>query len=52
MNKKQKIKLIIAGLIFLFVVIVTLVVVKKLLTKNELDSTVYQVKKETYEKCI
>ena len=52
MNKKQKIKLIIAGLIFLFVVIVTLVVVKKLLTKNELDSTVYQVKKETYENCI
>ena len=52
MNKKQKVKLIIATIIFLFMVIVTLVVVKKLLTKNELDSTVYQVKKETYENCI
>lgn len=52
MTKKQKIKLAAAGGAILVLIASGLAVTRKLLSKNELTSTVYQVRKETYENCI
>lgn len=52
MIKRTKIKLCISTVIVLAVIIMGLYITRKLLDKNELENTVYSVKKETYENCI
>lgn len=52
MNKKQKIKAIVISSIVILIISAGLIITKKLLSQSEINSTVYQVKKEKYENCI
>ena len=47
-----KTKLLISSAVFFVLVIISLVIIKRILHKNEIDSTVYTVRQETYENCI
>lgn len=51
-NLSFKKKLLIAGICFLLIVFAALVIARKAMNKSSLDTTVYQVKTETYENCI
>ncbi|MBQ5999210.1 MAG: efflux RND transporter periplasmic adaptor subunit [Treponema sp.] len=52
MNKRTKIKIALILFAVIAVTITGLHITRRALTKNELENTLYQVKKETYENCI
>lgn len=52
MNKQAKIKITLILFCVTIVIITGLHITRRALTKNKLENTLYQVKKETYENCI